>query len=62
MFKYACKHCFLATTGYDNNKGQVGIYLLTTTCTIYSFVQLVLHNSHVHIVGKSSDDMINTHG
>ena len=42
MQQIVCRHCFLATTGYDNNKGQV-LHLFTTTI-IFRAASIVLHN------------------
>ena len=38
-----CRHCFLATTGHDNYKGQV-LHLFTTTI-IFRAASIVLQNS-----------------
>ena len=44
MQQIVCRHCFLATTGYDNNKGQVLASVYYTT-TIFRAASIVLHNS-----------------
>ena len=43
MQQIACRHCFLATTGYDNNK--VRYWHLFTTTIIFRAASIVLHNS-----------------